>query len=334
MKKEFCCECLNECEYEIKEVEKEVKKYGKIFKYSAKKAYCRSCGSEIIIDDIHDANIKELQRVIDMDDTIVRKDDLEKIQEMYCISKRPLSLVLGFGEQTYSRYLEGEMPSNVHYDILYNAKNDPSFFLQKLQINKDLIGSRVYKNSLAAVQGILGIVSQNKLTNAAKYFIKNGGDITPLALQKMLYEAQGFNMALTGKALFDEDCQAWVHGPVYPDIYIMFKNYKYSVIRKDIGEEPNIDLCDKVIYDAILDAFGEYSGNVLEKITHLEEPWNIARVGLENSDRSTKIISKESILNYFKGVKNDYNILNARDICKYADIMYNKVREYKRNLKV
>jgi uncharacterized phage-associated protein len=41
-----------------------------------------------------------------------------------------------------------------------------------------------------------------------------GDVISNLKLQKLLYYAQGFYLAIYGKALFEEDIVAWEHGPV------------------------------------------------------------------------------------------------------------------------
>lgn len=64
-----------------------------------------------------------------------------------------------------------------------------------------------------------------------EYLLDQYEDITPLALQKSLYYVQGFYYAFYNKFLFDEDCQAWVHGPVYPDVYYRYRDYKFDTIE-------------------------------------------------------------------------------------------------------
>src|SRR5450631_518283 len=53
----------------------------------------------------------------------------------------------------------------------------------------------------------------------ADYFLslvdeEAGDSLSNLKLQKLVYYAQGFSLALTGKRLFDEAIEAWEHGPV------------------------------------------------------------------------------------------------------------------------
>lgn len=30
------------------------------------------------------------------------------------------------------------------------------------------------------------------------------------------------------QAMFDDDCEAWVHGAVYPNVYSVFRQFKYA----------------------------------------------------------------------------------------------------------
>ena len=61
-----------------------------------------------------------------------------------------------------------------------------------------------------------------KAIDIAKYFI-NELHPEPLKLQKLLYFAQGFSYAFYDKELFNDDFEAWVHGPVIPSIYHEYK---------------------------------------------------------------------------------------------------------------
>lgn len=53
-------------------------------------------------------------------------------------------------------------------------------------------------------------------------------DITPLVLQKALYYDQGFYYAFEGQFIFNEDCEAWVHGPVYRKVYNRYSTYRFD----------------------------------------------------------------------------------------------------------
>ena len=59
--------------------------------------------------------------------------------KIYKIGKAPLSLALGFGEVTITRYLSGQIPSKEYSDIMKMALSSPTFMKEKLQENKGKI---------------------------------------------------------------------------------------------------------------------------------------------------------------------------------------------------
>jgi len=59
------------------------------------------------------------------------------------------------------------------------------------------------------------------------YYIINSKKYTNLShlkLQKLLYYIQSWHLVFFDKKLFDDDFQAWVHGPVSRKIYDTFKD--------------------------------------------------------------------------------------------------------------
>ena len=47
----------------------------------------------------------------------------------------------------------------------------------------------------------------------------------------MLYFIQGIHILLFGGEVFQEDCQAWAHGPVYKEVYEIFRDFQYNPIE-------------------------------------------------------------------------------------------------------
>ncbi|MEL6619109.1 MAG: type II toxin-antitoxin system antitoxin SocA domain-containing protein, partial [Pseudomonadota bacterium] len=77
----------------------------------------------------------------------------------------------------------------------------------------------------------------------ANYFLDRADEehlpMTQLKLLKLVYIAYGWNLALTGRRLFDEKIEAWQHGPVVKSLYHEFKHFKSSPI---IGRSEDVDL--------------------------------------------------------------------------------------------
>ena len=145
-----------------------------------------------------------------------------------------------------------------------------------------------------------------KIFDVANFFLKivdreSGSTITPLKLQKILYYAQGYYLAINDKELFNEEFQAWAHGPANVDIYEKYKIYGSNSIPEP-KEEIASCLTKEIIeflYD-IWNTFGIYDGKYLETLTHEEKPWIEARKGYKPGERCNCIISKESMKEFFK----------------------------------
>jgi len=74
-----------------------------------------------------------------------------------------------------------------------------------------------------------------KATDIANWFLchidRDAGDsITHLKLQKLLYYAQAWCIVLSGKSLFEDDFEAWSHGPVLPGIYHDYKHFGFEAL--------------------------------------------------------------------------------------------------------
>ena len=115
--------------------------------------------------------------------------------------------------------------------------------------------------------------------NIAKYFIKLASPeeedfITNLKLQKLLYYAQGFHLALYAKPLFNEQIKAWQHGPVVTEIYSNYKKYRTNILpQPDDFEMEQYDLETRELLDEIYEVYGQYTAPTLMRFTHKEPPW-------------------------------------------------------------
>lgn len=59
---------------------------------------------------------------------------------------------------------------------------------------------------------------------------RDGVAVTPMKLQKLVYIAYGWSLALYDLQLFTEQIQAWKHGPVIPSLFHEFKVYTNNPI--------------------------------------------------------------------------------------------------------
>ncbi len=131
----------------------------------------------------------------------------------------------------------------------------------------------------------------------AEYFLRlqtgDAGDaISNMKLQKLLYYAQGFALAILGEPLFNDDFEKWTYGPVLPAVYNKYKDFGSGAIPRPEGanlqdyQDDERKLLDEVYY-----TFGQYSAWALSEMSHATKPWQDAELG--------KIISKDSMKEYF-----------------------------------
>ena len=327
--KTFCEECRNDVEFTTASVPMTGTIKGKEYHYTGTEARCADCGNLVFVPEISDDNLRSLYNVFREENGIVSLDVICAIPEKYDIGKRPLSLLLGWGELTFSRYCDGDIPTRQYSDILQRIYNEPQFYSELLEANKaNLKSQRTYEKTRRAVDALLsvGVPSNSKINTVIQYLLYQCEDITPLALQKALYYIQGFHFAFYRTFLFPEDCQAWTHGPVYRDIYFRYRDYRFDPIEKTTTFDTSVfSASEKAICDSVINNLCCYSGKILERFTHNEAPWLTTRGDLPDSAPSDRIIEKSVIGAYFDAVKAKYNMVNPRDIKDYAQDMFHQI---------
>lgn len=128
---------------------------------------------------------------------------------------------------------------------------------------------------------------------------EEGGELTHLKLQKLLYYAQAWSLALLDRPIFSEDFEAWAHGPVLQSIWRDYRTFGWEPLP--VPEEyDEFDDDTEELLEAVLGAYGEYSGKLLEKMTHRETPWLKARGDLPPEAACNKKITKQSMKTYYK----------------------------------
>ena len=329
-RRDFCIECRKETEYVLqkKKIVKNIR--DKEYTFEITVAVCTECGEEMSIPGLIDQNVQEVDEQYRAMEGIVSIDDIKKIMDIYKIGKAPLSLALGFGEVTIPRYLEGQVPSKEYSDIIKAALSSPDYMKQKLTENREKLTDTAYRKVLAAVESIESLFSvSDKMLQVIAYIFEKLEEVTPLMLQKLLYFIQGIYSALYGSPIFEEDCRAWIHGPVYPEVYKLFRDFKYNPIddarfallkgREDILAED-----EKHVIDLVVNTFGIYSGKVLKKITHNEDPWKDARKGYGDNIPSSELLPKKRIMEYYILINQKYGIDTEDGLRTYIRDMLDK----------
>lgn len=137
--------------------------------------------------------------------------------------------------------------------------------------------------------------------DVAEYFLTSvdeeaGDSLSSLKLQKLLYYAQGYNLAIHGAPLFNEAIEAWEHGPVVPLLYRQYKQHGSEPIPPPKAiDVAKFDNQTRELLDEVFEVYGQFSAAKLRNMTHAEKPWLDA---YRNGPSTT--ISLESMKEYFK----------------------------------
>lgn len=136
--------------------------------------------------------------------------------------------------------------------------------------------------------------------DVAKYILQQTGRISTMKLQKLCYYAQAWSLAWTEEPLFCERIEAWVNGPVCPDLFQEHKGkFKISFEELAIGDVNNLTFDQKDTIDRVLDHYGDWDPYELREQTHSEDPWRNARKGIQDGVPCTNEITRASMGEYY-----------------------------------
>lgn len=321
----YCLNCDDKKEYFVKAQKREITVKGLTFQYVHQTAYCTDCGEELYSPEINDYNVQAKEDAYRKAAQLITVSELKEILKKYNIGAGPLARIMGVGDVTVNRYLCGRLPSKDISTRLLDLYASPVLMDEFLEKNRTGISSLAYQKCRATLDKLLQIYSDDKINVVTRYLLGKSGDITPLALQKLLYYAQAFFFALFNTELFLTPCQAWLHGPVYPEIYNQFKEYGADPLQchTESFVDHTCGLTDNemMFLDSIIDVFGRFSGSFLRNLTHKEAPWKEARGDLSEEDKCSAEISRESIHRYFAEVVDTYHIQRPEDMIFYVRAM-------------
>lgn len=312
-----CAECGTKNEYEMRKTVRRFEGEGYSFELEAEIPYCTKCNSPIWIDEIEDEITRRANQKIRECTGIVTHEEILNILEKYGASQKFMSRLLGWGEITLTRYISGGYTPSKSNSARIKELNNPYVFQKLLNTRlAETDGQLEKKSVLDKVQRkvneqIEALEAKDKIYRVSNWFLAQATTdcpLTHLALQKLLFFAQGWSRALTGAWMFDDDCEAWVHGAVYRRVYAELRNFKYDplpILNKEIYlREEEIMVLENVKWYY----FDVYTAKALENICHREQPYIKARRGRKQTESSTDIISKSDMEAYYLHIRDQYSI--------------------------
>lgn len=166
-------------------------------------------------------------------------------------------------------------------------------------------GVRDMKKGFKAIDFAYWFLWYNKLKQIEsqtqdEYDVYEG--LTHLKIQKLLYFADGINLALTDEPLFKEKILAWPHGPVVKEVYekLCVNGRNEILFNEDYIDTIKKINADNDLYDVLVTTYDNYAGYTawqLREKSHIAGgPWQVT---VDNKGMQKEIDSK-LIKDYFK----------------------------------
>jgi hypothetical protein len=249
---------------------------------------------------------------------VISGEEIKQILDRYRIGKKPLAKLLGWGETTIIRYMEGDIPTSEYSNKLMTILEDPEYYYDLLLKRKDCLTNVAFKKSRKAA---LSKIMSSKIY-AIAYFIVNriNGEICASYIQYLLYYIQAFSLALLDKEAFQEDYSLSMDYVPYVKIY---EGMKRSGIRTLELNEDYLTLEEKELIEAVLDAFSWYGPKAINSMINNEK----LALKISRDKYNNRIIAKDTIKAYFKEMSEKYNISGINEIRNYPDNQIAEIRE-------
>jgi uncharacterized phage-associated protein len=135
----------------------------------------------------------------------------------------------------------------------------------------------------------------------ANYILEKLGRMTAMKLEKLAYYSQAWSLVWDERPLFRERIEAWVNGPVVPNLYRVHRG-QFDVKEWPYGDPDNLSVVQRETVDIVLDFYGNKSSQWLSDLTHSEQPWKDARQGLAPMDRGGNEITRASMHEYYSSI--------------------------------
>lgn len=182
--------------------------------------------------------------------------------QKYEIGKKPLSHLLGWGETTVMRYLDGVEPNREFAGRIFELCSDPWQYAALLEQGREKLTEVAYRKSKRAVYRQIFC---DKSTEAMQYVIGlSAGDIAPFRVVAVLYYAQVSSLVIRGIPLFEEDvCMELKQPGPYPRLYEQLMKHGIRVFSP---EETALSKTDCEFLSGIYQVLNGYSPNAIRAV--------------------------------------------------------------------
>jgi putative zinc finger/helix-turn-helix YgiT family protein len=164
-----CILCDSKAILSVERREIEFKKQKYLVNYSLYK--CSNCGEAFTDTKLDEQNISQVYNQYREKYRILFPDEIIDIREKYGLSKRKMSQILGWGDNTYGLYEKGAVPNESHSTLLEIIKEPNNF----LDIIKKKAGILISKKEFAELENKIEFLNKEKGRHEICFSIDESG---------------------------------------------------------------------------------------------------------------------------------------------------------------
>ena len=138
--------------------------------------------------------------------------------------------------------------------------------------------------------------------DVARYILERLGPMSTMKLQKLCYYCQAWSLVWDDVPLFNEEFHAWANGPVCRELFAATRGHFSVSAENEPGNSAVLSPEQIETIDTVLEHYAPHDAQWLSRLTHLEKPWNDARIGVPAGVGSDNVITKESMAEYYGGL--------------------------------
>lgn len=203
-----------------------------------------------------------------------------------------------FDEDTnFEEAFDSEFDLDLDFEELLDSDSDLNLDFEELE--EDIAWEKLQEPRLET--------PKVRVFDVAAYILQKMKPMTTMKLQKLVYYSQAWSLVWDEKPIFEENIEAWANGPVVRDLFDYHRGM-YEISAIPIGNPRLLNDVQQETIDAVLEYYGDKSAQWLIELTHMEDPWIQARKGLPRLERGNKVISLDSMAEYYSSlpVEDDY----------------------------
>ncbi len=272
---------------------------------------CEETHERFTTTELDEANLAQVYNQYRAKYGIPFPEEIKRIRQHYGLSATKMSAILGFGENQYRLYENGDMPSEANGKVLMSIMNPDVFrtFVEnargqfaeadyeKLMAKASVWGKEKY--STAVVDYVFGrgrrdissgytALSISKIKNILLYFIEKGHGVFVTKMNKLLFYTDFLSYRERGKGMTGLRYKAIQHGPVpvrWDRIYSFYDDISQEIVQLPNDREGTMlvsnlspvmaEFSDEEleILGAVYERFKKETPTQISETSHQEEAW-------------------------------------------------------------